>query len=175
MIKWVKELPDAPIDTNIYKPFINSDWFRKHYMWFAYTLMFLLVIPVCCLTTPMNDIRFPIRIAMILPVFLIHELLHILVAFRIGNIYLTHSGLYFWLHSDAEMSKGRFWIFMTLPFLVLSGIPLITRFFYSGALSPYILYVGWINAIMASSDIINSILILFKPRNATFYRGYYKC
>ena len=123
----------------------------------------------------MNDIRFPIRIAMILPVFLIHELLHILVAFRIGNIYLTHSGLYFWLHSDAKMSKGRFWIFMTLPFLVLSGIPLITKFFYSGALSPYILYVGWINAVMASSDIINSILILFKPRNAIFYRGYYKC
>ena len=175
MIKWVKTLPDAQIDTSIYKPFIKSEWFRKYYMWFAYILMFLIVIPVCCLVTPMNDIRFVIRLAMIIPVFLVHELLHILVVYRIGNIYMTHSGLYFWLHSDAEMSKGRFLLFMTLPLLVLSGIPLIIQFFYTGSLLPYIEYTAWINTVMASSDIINSILILFKPRNAVFYRGYYKC
>ncbi len=175
MIKWVTELPNAKIDSNIYKPFIKNEWFRKHYMWFAYALMFLLVLLVAILGPSKTEIAFSIQLIIILPVFLIHELLHILVSFRIGNIYITHSGLYFWLHSDAEMSKARFWTFMTLPFLVLSVLPIILKLFLSGKIVSYLEYIAWINAIIASSDIINSILILFKPRNAVFYQGYYRC
>ena len=175
MIKWVTKLPETEIDTNEYKPFIKNQWFRKHYMWFAYALMFLLILPVSLLTTSMNDIPFLLRLGMIIPVFLIHELLHILVVFRIGDIYLTHSGFFFWLHSDAHMSKIRFLIFMSLPFLVLSVLPLVIKLFYTGPLVPYISYIAWINSIMASSDILNSMLILIKPRNSVFWRGYYKC
>lgn len=175
MIKWVTKLPETEIDTNEYKPFIKNQWFRKHYMWFAYALMFLLILPVSLLTTSMNDIPFLLRLGMIIPVFLIHELLHVLVVFRIGDIYLTHSGLFFWLHSDAHMSKIRFLIFMSLPFLVLSVLPLVIKLFYTGPLIPYISYIVWINSIMASSDILNSMLILIKPRNSVFWRGYYKC
>ena len=175
MIKWVTKLPETEIDTNEYKPFIKNQWFRKHYMWFAYALMFLLILPVSLLTTSMNDIPFLLRLGMIIPVFLIHELLHVLVVFRIGDIYLTHSGLFFWLRSDAHMSKIRFLIFMSLPFLVLSVLPLVIKLFYTGPLVPYISYIAWINSIMASSDILNSMLILIKPRNSVFWRGYYKC
>ena len=175
MIKWVTKLPETEIDTNEYKPFIKNQWFREHYMWFAYALMFLLILPVSLLTTSMNDIPFLLRLGMIIPVFLIHELLHILVVFRIGDIYLTHSGFFFWLHSNAYMSKIRFWIFMSLPFLVLSVLPLVIKLFYTGPLVPYISYIAWINSIMASSDILNSMLILIKPRNSVFWRGYYKC
>lgn len=175
MIKWVTKLPETEIDTNEYKPFIKNQWFRKHYMWFAYALMFLLILPVSLLTTSMNDIPFLLRLGMIIPVFLIHELLHVLVVFRIGDIYLTHSGLFFWLRSDAHMSKIRFLIFMSLPFLALSVLPLVIKLFYTGPLVPYISYIAWINSIMASSDILNSMLILIKPRNSVFWRGYYKC
>jgi hypothetical protein len=175
MIKWVTKLPETEIDTNEYKPFIKNQWFREHYMWFAYALMFLLILPVSLLTTSMNDIPFLLRLGMIIPVFLIHELLHVLVVFRIGDIYLTHSGLFFWLRSDAHMSKIRFLIFMSLPFLVLSVLPLVIKLFYTGPLVPYISYIAWINSIMASSDILNSMLILIKPRNSVFWRGYYKC
>ncbi len=175
MIKWVTKLPEAEIDYTKYKPFIRNEWFRKHYMWFVYALMFLILIPVSFMTTLMNDIPFLLRLALILPVFLIHEFLHILVVFKIGNIYLTHSGIFFWLHSDAHMSKIRFWIFMTLPFLVLTVLPLIINFFNTGSFAPYIAYIAWINSIMASSDILNSMLILIKPQGSIFYRGYYKC
>lgn len=175
MIKWVTKLPETEIDTNEYKPFIKNEWFRKHYMWFVYALMFLILIPVSLLTTSMNSIPFLFRLGLILPVFLIHEILHILVVFKIGDIYLMHSGIFFWLHSDAHMSKIHFWIFMTLPFLVLTIFPLIIKIFYKGTFVPYLDYIAWINAIMASSDILNSMLILIKPYNSVFYHGYYKC
>ena len=175
MIKWVTKLPETEIDTNEYKPFIKNEWFRKHYMKFVYALMLLLLIPVSLMTTSMNDIPFLLRLGIIVPVFLIHEVLHILVVFKIGNLYLMHSGIYFWLHSDAHMSKIRFWIFMTLPFLVLTVLPIITKIFYTGTFEPYLAYIAWINAIMAGSDILNSMLILIKPRNSVFWRGYYKC
>lgn len=35
------------------------------------------------------------------------------------------------------------------------------------------LFVAWLNAIIAGSDILNSVLILIKPGKAKFYRGYY--
>ena len=175
MIKWVTKLPETEIDTNEYKPFIKNEWFRKHYMCFAYALMFLLIIPVSFLTNSTNDIPFLLRLGLIVPIFLIHEILHILVVFKIGDIYLMHSGIFFWLHSDAHMSKIRFWIFMTLPLLVLTVLPLIIKIFYTGSFVPYLDYIAWINAIMASSDILNSMLILIKPYNSVFYRGYYKC
>jgi hypothetical protein len=37
-----------------------------------------------------------------------------------------------------------------------------------------LIYICWVNLIIASADIINSILILMKPNNTLFYRGYYR-
>jgi hypothetical protein len=34
--------------------------------------------------------------------------------------------------------------------------------------------VGWSNLIIASSDIINSLLIIRKPNHAQFYKGFYR-
>ena len=106
-------------------------------------------------------------------VFIIHELLHILVVYKIGDISLTHSGIFFWLNSNAIMSKKRFWLFMTLPLLVLTIIPMFLLPLTSGLAFDVLMYILWINAIIAGSDIINSILIAIKPSNAKFCRGYY--
>ena len=173
MIYRVKTLPPAEIDFSEYKPFIRNDWFRKHYMFFAYALMALLAV-LFFATGGMKGVSLFLRLPVFVLVFLAHELTHILVIYRIGDIYLTHSGIFFWLHSSAYMSKGRFWLFMTLPFLTLTGIPAALLLADTGAFRPYLLYIAWINAIIASSDIINSVLILLKPNDSVFYRGYYK-
>ena len=44
MIRWVQTVPQPEIDHSQYRPFIRNDWFRKHYMVFAYGLMALLTV-----------------------------------------------------------------------------------------------------------------------------------
>ena len=173
MIYWVKTPPPADIDYSEYKPFIRNDWFRNHYMFFAYGLMAVLAV-LLFVTGGMKGVSWLLRIPVFVLVFLVHELLHILVIYRIGDIYLSHSGLFFWMNTNAEMSKGRFWLFMTLPLLTLTLVPAALLLLDTGAFRPYLLYIAWSNAIIASSDIINSPLILLKPNGSVFCRGFYK-
>ena len=173
MIYWVKTPPPADIDYNEYKPFIRNDWFRKNYMWFAYGLMALLM-ATGWFIPGIRGISMRIRLALVIPVFVIHELLHFLIVFRIGNVSLTHSGIYFWMHSDAHMSKGRFWLFVSLPLVTLTFVPALSAPAFSGPVRSCLAYIAWLNAVIAGSDIINSALILIKPWKAVFWRGYYK-
>ena len=173
MIRWVKTPPPADIDRNVYKPFIRNDWFRNHYMFFAYGLMALLAV-LLFVTGGMRGVYYPVRLPIFVLVFLVHELLHILVVYRLGDIYLSHSGLFFWLNPDAHMSKGRYFLFMTLPLLTLTLVPAVLLLPDTGALRPYLRYIAWSNAIIASSDIINTVLIPLKPKDSVFYRGHYR-
>lgn len=173
MIYWMKPLPPAEIDTEVCRPFIRSDWFRKNYMWFVYGLISL-ILAAGFLFPGVRSLSMGICLVLGIPVFVTHELLHFLVVFRIGNVSLTRSGIFFWIHSDAHMSKGRFWLFMSLPLVMLTLVPAALAAAVSGPVRPYLVYIAWLNAMIAGSDIINSVLILFKPRNAVFYRGYYK-
>ena len=173
MIYWMKPLPPAEIDTGEYRPFIRNDWFRKHYMWFAYGLMAMLL-ALGWFIPGIRGIRLWVPLALAVPVFAVHELLHFLTVFRIGDVSLTHSGIFFWMNSGAHMPKGRFWLFMSLPLLVLTFAMAVLALVITGPAQPYLAYIAWLNAIIAGSDIINSVLILFKPRRAVFYRGYYK-
>ena len=173
MIYWVKTQPQADIDHSEYKPFIRNDWFRNHYMFFAYGLMALLTV-LFFATGAVKAIRSLLRLPVFVLVFLVHESLHMLVVYRIGDIYLSHSGLFFWMQPHARMSKGRFFLFMTLPLFMLTVVPAVLLLPDTGALRPYLLYIAWSNAIIASSDIINAVLIPLKPNDSVFYRGYYK-
>lgn len=96
-------------------------------MKFVYILQVVLVL-ISMVLGVWNFANWVIKSIIFIMVFIIHELLHILVVYKIGDISLTHSGIFFWLNS---------------------------------------------NAIIAGSDIINSILIAIKPSNAKFCRGYY--
>ena len=162
MIYWVKTQPQADIDHSEYKPFIRNDWFRNHYMFFAYGLMALLTV-LFFATGAVKAIRSLLRLPVFVLVFLVHESLHMLVVYRIGDIYLSHSGLFFWMQPHARMSKGRFFLFMTLPLFMLTVVPAVLLLPDTGALRPYLLYIAWSNAIIASSDIINAVLITSKP------------
>ncbi len=172
MIHWVKTMPPAKGDLTGYRPFIRNDWFRQHYMVFTYSLMVILTV-LAFLTCRCGEISILMRYLLPVAVFLVHELIHILVVYRIGELYMTHSGIYFWLQCDAKMRKGRFWLFMTLPLLTLTLVPAALLLLNTGAFRPYLLYIAWSNAIIASSDIINSPLILLKPNGSVFCRGFY--
>ena len=173
MFYWMKPLPEAEIDYDNYKPFIRNDWFRKNFMWFVYLLQAVLVIMSIVFGVWKFSNVF-IKLIVFMMVYLVHELLHISVVWRIGDISLTHSGIFFWLNSSAKMSKMRFLLFMSMPLLILSIVPTIITFFSDGAVFQYMRYIAWINAIIAGADIINTFLIIIKPKNSVFYRGFYK-
>ncbi|MCM3638874.1 DUF3267 domain-containing protein [Sporosarcina luteola] len=175
MILWFRQLPQPRLDLSEWKPFIENAWFRKHYMKFVYLLMaaFFLGPYWFCKGSFTHMTKFSILFIVIL-VFVSHEALHILVINKKGDMSLTFKGIYFWLNTNAVLSKKRFWIFMSLPFIVLTIIPAITSFYVSGDFKALILFVSWFNLIISASDIVNSFLILIKPNSSVFCRGYYR-
>lgn len=171
MIYFFKPFPSSVMDFFNWKPFIKNVWFRKHFMKFVYGLQVLLVL-ISMRLGVWNFANWVIRIIIFIMVYIIHELLHICVVYKIGDISLTRSGIFFWINSNAIMGKKRFWLFMTLPMIVLTIIPSALSLTSSLASEP-LKYISWMNAIISGSDIINSILIAIKPSNAKFCRGYY--
>lgn len=173
-ILWFRHLPTISMDLVEWNPFIKNDWFRQHYMKFVYLLQIIILLLSNFLYTWFSSVNIFIFIFIGILVFIFHELLHIVVVKKKGNISLTFRGIFFWLHTDAVLSKTRFWIFMSLPLIVLSVMPAIASFFVSGNFKSVLLFISWINLWISSSDIINSILIMIKPKNSIFYRGYYR-
>lgn len=106
MIYFFKPLPHADMNFSNYKPFIKNDWFRRHFMKFVYALQLILIFLSIALGVWSFSNWF-IKVAVLIATFLCHELLHILVVYKIGDISLTHSGIFFWLESSAVMSKKK--------------------------------------------------------------------
>ena len=172
MLYFFKPLPASDMDFSNYQPFIKNKWFRKNFMKFVYALQIALI----WISAALGVWKFSnivTRIGAFIMIYLLHELLHILVVYKIGDISLTYSGMFLWLNSSAIMSKKRFWLFMTLPLLGLTMAPLVLLPFVEGVVFEVLRYILWVNAIIAGSDIINSVLIVIKPANAKFCRGYY--
>ena len=174
MIYWNKELPKLNINYSEYEPFIGNEWLRKKYMYFTYGIMVVLFV-LALITGGLSAGNLLIRVLIFPFVYVIHEFLHIIIVFQKGDIYLNYfGGIYLWLTPDIELPKRRFWLYMTLPLLVLTGLTGIGSLFSSGAIKEYLCYIAWLNAIIAGSDIINSVLIMIKPVDSRFYRGYYR-
>lgn len=191
MIIWFKNLT---LDKELigWKPFIKNNWFRSHFMLSVYGLMFVWFIITRWFGSQIyrvqrgifsqwfqNEILLTVScivffIVLYVLLYLCHEVLHIITIYRKGDISITHSGIFLWIHTNAILSKKRFWIFMTLPILVLSVIPFILCWFVSGYIQLVLFHFGLVNLIIASSDCINSVLILLKPNGAVFCRGFYR-
>ncbi|ULO06169.1 DUF3267 domain-containing protein [Paenibacillus sp. 19GGS1-52] len=174
MILWFRNLPQISLDLSEWKPFIQNTWFRKHYMKFVYLLMSTFFLAPKGFGVSFSHIINSPLILIIFVVFIIHEIFHILVINTKGDISLTFRGIFFWLNTNAILSKQRFWVFMSLPFIVLSVIPAITSLLVSDDIKSLLLFISWINLIISSSDIVNSLLILIKPNKSVFCRGYYR-
>lgn len=173
MLYFMKPLPDGVIDISDWNPFLKNEWFREHFMYFVYILQATLVIFSMRLGV-WNSINFFISMGLFIFVYIIHELLHLIVIWKAGDISITHSGIFFWITSGAVLGKLRYFTFICLPFIGLTVLPVIVSFFCRRELRSIAVYIAWVNSIIAGADIINSILIVIKPNNSVFYRGYYK-
>lgn len=172
MMHWFRHLPQVNLDQAVWLPFIKNNGFREHYMKFVYLLqVILLFIPTTFNSQFYHLHTFAIILTGIL-VFILHEFIHIFVIKNKGDISLTFSGIFFWIHTNAVLSKGRFWVFISLPFIMLSIVPFILSFYVSGDLKLILLFISWFNTLISASDIINSFLIALKPKNTLFCRGY---
>ena len=169
----MKPLPDEVIDITDWKPFIKNQWFRNHFMYFVYFLQATLVVASLRLGV-WNFADFFVKAGLFVLIYIIHELLHLIVIWKAGDISITHSGIFFWITSGAVLGKLRFFIFMSLPLIGLTILPSILCFFCQDELRNIAVYIVWVNSIIAGADIINSVLIIMKPNNSVFYRGYYK-
>ncbi|MFE4709798.1 DUF3267 domain-containing protein [Paenibacillus sp. NPDC056722] len=174
MILWFRHLPEKSLDVSEWKPFIKNDFFRTHYMKLVYLLMVIFFLAPEWFGERFTSITHLPLILIIILVFIIHEIIHIFVINSKGDISLTFRGIFFWLNTNAILSKKRFWIFMSLPFIALTIIPAITSLFLYGEIKSLILFISWFNLVISSSDIVNSILILIKPNTSEFCRGYYR-
>lgn len=173
MFYFLKPLPEGKIDTAEWKPVIRNQWFRNYFMYFVYCLQAVLVV----LSSIYGIWKFSnilLRSVLFISTFLIHELLHVVVIYKAGDISLTHSGIFFWITSGAVLRKWRFFLFMSLPFIALTLVPAALCCLVTESMRDIMGYIAWVNAIIAGSDIINSVLIAIKPGNSVFYRGYYK-
>ncbi|MCG7410851.1 DUF3267 domain-containing protein [Paenibacillus sp. ACRRX] len=121
-----------------------------------------------------TTIKLPVILIVVIAVFITHEMLHIIVINKKDDISLTYTGFHFWLNTNALLSKMRFWLFMSLPYIVLSVVPATLSFFSSGDIKTLLIFICWLNLIISSSDIINSFLIFIKPKNSIFCKGFYR-
>ncbi|MED3572635.1 DUF3267 domain-containing protein [Cytobacillus praedii] len=162
------------MDLSEWTPFIRNHWLRTHYVKFVYLLQVILFLIPYFIRGWFPPLTAFVLFLIGIFVFILHETLHIIVINKKGDISLTFSGIFFWLHTNAILSKRRFWAFMSLPFMALSVVPFIVSFYLSEDIKSILLFVSWINAVISASDIINSFLIAIKPKNSVFCRGYYR-
>ncbi|KMN46165.1 DUF3267 domain-containing protein [Bacillus sp. LK2] len=162
------------MDFSEWTPFIKNNWYQKHYMKFVYLLQIIIFLIPYFFGVGFTHINIFYLIIIGIFVFIIHECLHILVIRNKGDISLTCTGIFFWLNTNTILSKARFWVFMSLPIIVLSVVPAVMSFYISGNMKSIILFVCWINTFISASDIYNSFLIAIKPKNSVFCRGYYQ-
>lgn len=169
---WFRPLPKVSLDSTVWTPFIKNNWYREHYMKFVYLLQVVLLFIPTLFNTGFSQLHIFALILIGILIFILHECLHIVVINKKGDISLTFSGVFFWIDTNAILSKPRFWVFMSLPYIVLSIMPFILSFYVSEDLKLNLLFISWFNTLISASDIINSILIALKPRNTLFCRGY---
>ena len=154
IIIWFRHLPQISMDLSEWTPFIQNNWHRKHYMKFVYVLQIIIFLIPYYFGADFTHINIFYLIIIGICVFIIHEFTRYCYKEK-GDISLTCSGI-FWLNTNAILSKIRFWIFMSLPIIVLSVVPAVISFYISGNIKSIILFICWINAIISASDIYNS-------------------
>ena len=174
LILWFKHLPFPQFDKTIWKPFIKQPFFRMHFMKYVYALQLLVLVIPFLNNNWFPSLSLPLLIAIYLIILVIHECIHILIIYSKGDISLTFRGTFFWLHTNAPLHKGRFLAFMSLPFFTLSVLPFLISLFVTSEVIALLLYISWVNTFLSSSDIINTFLIMIKPKDAIFCRGFYK-
>lgn len=117
MLYFMKPLPEGTIDTSEWNPFIKNQWFRNHFMYFVYCFQVVLVM-ISSVYGVWNFSNVLLKFILFISTYLIHELLHVAVIYKAGDISLTHSGIFFWITSGAVLSKLCFFCLCLCHLLV---------------------------------------------------------
>ena len=184
MIYWFKNLPPKSFDDNVWKPVIPYKWLRKNFMVAVYVLQFLLlVIFMIYVKNIQNVMKGDLNLQISIPqsliyisliaIIIIHEMLHIAVIFNKGDFSITFHNLFFWIATNAELSKLRYFIFIFLPLLILTVIPFIISLFIFNDLKYILKIYSLFNLLISSADVINTVFVLSKPNKAIFDSGMY--
>ena len=187
MIYWFQNLPPKSLYDDVWKPVIMYKWLRKSFMAAVYILQFVLLIVFMIyvknyIPNILNSVPVVIRISIprsaiyisLIAMLVVHEILHIAVIFSKGDFSITFRHLFFWINTDAELSKFRYFIFICLPLFILSVIPFIISLFFYNNLTYVLRIIAFFNLIISSADVINAVFILPKPNKAIFCRGMYR-
>lgn len=184
MLYWFKQLPETKREGDGWEPFINTPWLNKNYNKLFKACMLIWIIALSLYAgTYYQSIRdnytiiiiAAISVALAFAVLAVHEALHILVVYRYGDVSLTRVKGYWGMvgvDSAAELSKLHYLIFALLPTLLLTVCPLIISLFTTGFASYFLGFAALSN--ISPVDIINSIVVIRKPRGTVILSGYYK-
>lgn len=192
MISWFKELPEIDVDFFIWKPLITSTFLRNNYMKFVYSIAGILIFitgvigrktfnkEMFLTFTQYTDnlaigVFFSVTycIFLFVLIFILHELLHIIIYYKQGDLSITYHNLLVRINTNAIITKKRFIIGLLLPIIVLTILPLLVSNFIDGYVNSLMLYIGCNNLVIGSFDIFESLIIIFKPNNSMFCCGYY--
>ena len=184
MIYWFKNLP-SPLYDDKWKPVISYKWLRESFMAAVYLSQFVLFILFMIYTknyipkVMKYDLNLQVSIPQwviyisVIAMLIIHEILHVAVILNKGDFSITFSNLFFWVTTNAELSKFRYFIYIFLPLLIFTVIPFIISLFISNDLAHIIRIIAFGHILFSPADIINSIFTLTKPNKAIFCRGMY--
>lgn len=87
----MKPLPGKEAESETWIPLRDKEWLRKYFMVFVYILQSILLVASMKLGI-WNRFDIRVTLALLVFVFLMHELLHIAVVYRAGDISLTYHG-----------------------------------------------------------------------------------
>lgn len=142
MIYLFKPLPVDKIDISDWKTFREPIWIKKNFMKFVYILQVILILTsVYC--GVWNMLNFGSQILIFVLTFILHELLHIIIVCRLGDVSLTyHVGIFLWLTPSAVMTKKRYLLYMVLPFTILTLSFSIIGFFMTGITRDIFIFIA---------------------------------
>lgn len=105
----------------------------------------------------------------------VHEGVHALCHPGFGSSPYTLFGVWpshlaFWAHYDNQMSRSRFLLTLSAPFLLLTVVPLAIAIAL-GFSSWFLISLSWLNAIGASADLLGFAIVLFQLKRDVVVRN----
>lgn len=196
MIYWFKYMPEKIIQNKTLFPVVKNEWLRKNNILLGNILSIIIFIAlkrfyikgarifataiIKMFSTQIIEkevlvisIFIGFMIISIIFIVIIHELLHMIVVLGKDDMSVTFSKGVIWVNTNADLSKIRQFIFISLPLIVLTVIPIFISFFVSDDIADMLRFISVFNFGVSSFDVLHIPHIILKPKNAVFWRGMY--
>ena len=175
MIYWFKNMPPKLTEFDDWVPLLQNDFLKKNHILIAQGLgVIILLLGIKTMFSTAVELFNQILIPIIIFILLLHESLHVLPVIKYGDISLNIKSGFFWVKTNAELSKKHQILYLSLPLIILSVIPLFLALFFSEQLKFLLIFISFINIACSTSDILNLFYVISKPNNSIFCMGNYR-